>query len=300
MQFHKTVWFRGCLVLLLTLTAVNAAPAETDEVTEKIEQEPQQEVILEPRSSQDDVELAPENQQEDVLLGPESETKLTSNELKDLFSRAAERLASGQVAFEQRLQQEAAQIPNPGPYQPNPVFRRLVNGAAQRLTDPRLYSKNDAASKRFWGHKQEDSRARNAVLNAMWRALKSAAGGALAVGGTLARNGGAILQAKGRLMAATGPLVVALGKQVAEDALHPPHYRDSGPSHEELHAAADAALAQRQHAKFVFHDLYEPFYESTSQLGSALRVAASGTARALGDLVSELFGSAKRAYLLKE
>jgi hypothetical protein len=68
---------------------------------------------------------------------------------------------------------------------------------------------------------KEDEATKRSVLDALWRAFQAITGGALTIGGQLARGSGAILQAKGKLIASAGPVVSEFGKTIATKAAVP-------------------------------------------------------------------------------
>lgn len=59
------------------------------------------------------------------------------------------------------------------------------------------------------------------MLDALWRAFQAIAGGALTIGGQIAKGSGTILQAKGKLIASAGPVVSEFGKTIATKAAIP-------------------------------------------------------------------------------
>lgn len=68
---------------------------------------------------------------------------------------------------------------------------------------------------------KEDEATKRSVLDALWRAFQAITGGALTIGGHLAKGSGAILQAKGKLIASAGPVVSEFGKTIATKAAVP-------------------------------------------------------------------------------
>jgi hypothetical protein len=68
---------------------------------------------------------------------------------------------------------------------------------------------------------KEDEATKRSVLDALWRAFQAITGGALTIGGQLAKGSGAILQAKGKLIASAGPVVSEFGKTIATKAAVP-------------------------------------------------------------------------------
>ncbi|CAB3376433.1 Hypothetical predicted protein [Cloeon dipterum] len=88
---------------------------------------------------------------------------------------------------------------------------------------PKFESESEVYPEVFPAHQieTEDQLTKRSVLDALWRAFQAITGGALTIGGHLARGGGALLEAKGKLIASAGPVVSDFGRTVAAKAVAP-------------------------------------------------------------------------------
>ncbi|XP_059473443.1 uncharacterized protein LOC132195452 [Neocloeon triangulifer] len=136
----------------------------------------------------------------------------------------------------------------------------------------------------------EDQATKRSVLDALWRAFQAITGGALTIGGHIAKGGGALLEAKGKLIASAGPVVSDFGRTVAAKAVASPNYSPS--YHGTPYNYHDFPVES--------HGPQSSLLQTAYDVASSLKVAALGTTKAVADLISELSSASAKAYLLKE
>ncbi|CAB3376430.1 Hypothetical predicted protein [Cloeon dipterum] len=158
---------------------------------------------------------------------------------------------------------------------------------------PKFESESEVYPEVFPAHQieTEDQLTKRSVLDALWRAFQAITGGALTIGGHLARGGGALLEAKGKLIASAGPVVSDFGRTVAAKAV--------APGYSSVHSHVTPYHNYRDYVE-ESHAPQSSLLQTAYDVASSLKVAALGTTKAVADLISELSSASAKAYLLKD